>query len=63
MHVQGLAYRMEAPHKMQAFRKRNTSILGAIQKIYDIPTNAFIIKEEKMTNNDSYFHMEMKKLH
>ena len=43
---------------------KNTTILGDIQKACDIPTNIFIIKEKKMTNNNhSYFYMDMKKSH
>ena len=61
--LQGLAPRMQVTHKMQVFRKRNTTILGDIQKTYDITTNIFIIKEKKMTtNNYSYFYMDMKKI-
>ena len=63
-YVQGLAQRMQVPHKMQVFTKRNIAILGDIQKTCEIPKNNFIIKEKKMTNNNhSYFYMNMKKFH
>ena len=62
--VQGLAHRMQVPLKIQVFRKRNTAILGDIQKTCGIPTNLFIIEKKKVTNNShSYFYTDMKKPH
>ena len=62
--LQGLAHRMQVPHKMQVFRKIHTAIQGDIQKTCDRPTNISIIKEKKITNNNhGYFYIDMKKIH